>query len=174
MYSFYLAPETDAGDRQHNLVLPVSLSKNQLNLFYDRFLQKTQIASTTLPLHIIAVPNSGIAIATYFFTRYTVDHPQNQAWISIIDQRRQLGLLEHRQSQQCHTILVDNSVKTGRTLMKLFDYLEKNHIHVDEIVKLVDYEDAQEKKTDKIIATKYHATLHSLYSFSELGEIEGL
>jgi hypothetical protein len=165
---FYLAPETDAGERQHNLVLPVSLSKNQLDLLYDRFLQKTRATSVTLPLHIIAVPNSGIAIATYFFTRYTVAHPKRQAWISIIDQRRQMGLLEPELRQHCYTVLVDNSVKTGRTLMGLSGYLDKVHIHVDEIFKLIDYDDDQERKIDEILTKKYHAPLYSLYSFSEL------
>ena len=121
------------------------------------------IESSSQSLHLIAIANSGVPLATaiLMYRLAKLNHPQD--WLSIADPGRleQISDIFPRPAQ---SLMIDNSINSGRTLLNILYKLRANNLQVSTLVKLVDYEDALEKEESQSLRDEFGVMTLSLFT----------
>jgi hypoxanthine phosphoribosyltransferase len=152
------------------LRLPRPISGENLLLIARRFESRILGGSTT-PLHMIAIANSGISIASAVVARREIMYANAPTWLSIINPREQNNIISDPQviyKSQIKTVLFDNSINSGRTMELAIEVLRKNKIPVDVVVKLVRYGDEAEREAEALVGAMFSVPVQSLFDVAEV------
>lgn len=118
---------------------------------------------------VIAIASSGYPLAHAITTgvaRYTSGV---NIYESAIDPSRPIRISELwlEPLTSMRTIIVDNSITTGKTARKTLDILASYNIYPEVFVKLIDYQDELEVSTLEKLSQKYDTRFMSLFTLDE-------
>lgn len=127
--------------------------KEQILIALDR-------GGTALGLAVSMITKLPVCIAFSYFSK-----PPN-GWIWWEERGAGKSLAIPPLPKNTHVILIDDEINTGLTYLDALEKLEKNSIHVDQI--LVVFEIARKKLGRKVIQSKFkHVKIDSLYTIPE-------
>ena len=150
--------------------MPRPITSDFLEFIAIRSCQKSLALFTSGSIHLIAVANSGIPIATaiIMYRRIKQMKGYEDDELSIVDPNRQsliLGSEIRAQSQ----IIVDNSIKSIRTLHYVLRRLSINGLLARQVFKLIDYHDVYEQELTQRLYDE-GLVVSSAFDFNELIE----
>jgi orotate phosphoribosyltransferase len=67
------------------------------------------------------------------------------------------------------TIVVDNAINTGSTVVKVLEILRDKQVSVDLVVKIIDYQDKEEEQVSALIKGRSGVEVRSLFTYEEVG-----
>lgn len=67
------------------------------------------------------------------------------------------------------TIVVDNAVNSGDTMVRVLEILQQKQVSVDSVVKIIDYQDEEEERTNTLIKERSGIEVRSLFTYDEVG-----
>jgi len=159
------------GDGGVTYRLPRPTPGATLDQIADRFTQKVEVRAGE-PLHIVAVANSGVAIAAMALAKFSATHPDSETWLSVVNPRTvNENWIQDRTSRtgdRARTIVVDNSIKTGRTMELVLQFMRTQGIFVDAVLKLVGYPMGAESTGVTLVESMFDVTVLSLFDHSEV------
>jgi orotate phosphoribosyltransferase len=127
------------------------------------------IENPARPLHLIAIANSGVPLATAILMHRYIKREQPSDWLSVVDPNR-LERIAEISSRQATALLIDNSINSGKTLINILHKLHANGLQVSTLVKLVDYEDAFEDGDRRALRDNVGVMTLSLYTKTSIVE----
>ena len=126
----------------------------------DIFLQR--------PLHLIAIANSGVPIASVAMCERYHRNPSCPTWLTVADPRRPLEPVPPAGDPRALPVLLDNSVHSGRTVRMVLKGLGYSGLAVRYLVKLIDYQDEYEASLIDDLLKAYGIHTISLFTRDEL------
>jgi len=151
--------------------LPRPVDYYDYELIADRFYSRVSLDPDCVT-HLIGIANGGdpIAVAIGMMHQqyglplpcfHTSFNPRRHA--NVIDYRSFLG------SCGVQHILIDNSIRTGGTVVETLERLRASHgILPKYVVKLINYDDKQEVEVASFLETVFAINLVSLYDIAEV------
>jgi len=137
----------------------------------QRFNQ-TILAAADTPLHIIGVADTGTPIAAAIATHCAQMRPGIEVWLSIINTRAPENIIHSPEPTtfgKLRTIVVDNAINTGSTMLQVLEILRTKNIPVDLVVKMIDYQDEDERQINLKIKNAFGVEVKSLFTYEEVG-----
>jgi orotate phosphoribosyltransferase len=128
---------------------PSPLSKRQLQILGDRSRRLIETNCTGSPVHMIGIASRGIPMAV---ATLLADN-DNQTRMSTTDTQ---GSVEHvaREMGQCYTVMMDNSITTGRTVARVVEQLASVKIIPDLVIRFFDREELDAHGEDPTLAAE--------------------
>lgn len=157
--------------RKNKLFFPRPLEARPLLALARRF-DQTILETADRPLHIIGVADTGVPLATAIVTHCTQMRPGIEVWLSIVSARALENTISNPTPStfgKLQTIVIDNAINTGSTMLSVLEILREKQIPVDLIVKMIDYQDDEEARINQAIESQTGITVKSLFTYEEVG-----
>ena len=157
--------------RKNKLFFPRPLEARPLLALARRF-DQTILEAADRPLHIIGVADTGVPLATAIVTHCTQMRPGIEVWLSIINARSPENTISNPVPStfgKLQTIVVDNAVNSGDTMVKVLKILQQKQVSVDSVVKIIDYQDEEEEQINTLIKERSGIEVKSLFTYDEVG-----
>ena len=167
---FVVSHDEDVRARGRNISykLPRPITTQSLAMISHRFIERVLVDAPTA-VHFVAIANSGVVIAADAMATYR--QRANTSWtaISVLNLSQPVNIIDLSSAPgKVKTIVVDNSMKSGKTMCDALTFLDKADIRVDEVVKLIDYSDPLEDEVKSFISSWFKVNIISLYSKAEI------
>lgn len=156
---------------RNKLFFPRPLEARPLLALARRF-DQTILDRADRPLHIIGVADTGVPLATAIVTHCTQMRPGIEVWLSIINAKASENTISNPIPStfgSLQTIVVDNAINTGDTMIKVLEILNNKKVSVDLVVKMIDYQDEEEKRVSNTIKGLSGVGVRSLFTYEEVG-----
>lgn len=157
--------------RKNKLYFPRPLEARPLLALARRF-DQTILDKADRPLHIIGVADTGVPLATAIVTHCTQMRPGIEVWLSIINARAAENTIASPTPStfgKLQTIVIDNAINSGDTMIKVLQILQEKDIPVDLVVKIIDYQDDEEKRVNALLKEQSGIDIKSLFTYGEVG-----
>lgn len=142
---------TNPMSRPNKIMFPRPMEARPLLALAQRFNQ-TILDAADQPLHIIGVTDTGTPIAAAIATHCAQMRPGIEVWLSIINVNAPKNTIHSPQPStfgKLKTIVVDNAINTGLTMRRALQILAEKPIPVDMVVKMIDYQDDEDRRVGK-------------------------
>lgn len=151
--------------------LPRPISGDTLDRIAVRLIQKTGVRPDD-SVHLIAVANSGVAIASMALAKMSTTSMVGEAWLSVVNPHALNDTFIRnptpKHGKRLRTIVVDNSIKTGATMESVLRLLQNRGITADSVVKLVQYRSDADSSIITFFESYFQVTVTSLFDQSEV------
>jgi orotate phosphoribosyltransferase len=157
--------------RKNKLFFPRPLEARPLLALARRF-DQTILKAADQPLHIIGVADTGVPLAAAIATHCAQMRPGIEVWLSIINAKAPENIITSPAPStfgKLQTIVVDNAINSGATMIKTLEILRKKQIPVDLAVKIIDYQDQEEEEVGSLINAQTGVKVKSLFTYDEVG-----
>lgn len=121
-------------------------------------------------LHLVGVATGGEQIAAAVATRLKLIHPYMNLWVSSINLNKPVNIIGAIAGcpPGTRTIVIDNSITTGKTIHEVLKLLAAKRVRTDLVVKLVEYGDSLEATTNRYIESEHQVCIASLFRVDEV------
>jgi len=119
-------------NRKNKLYFPRPLEARPPLALARRF-DQTILDTADRPLHIIGVADTGVPLATAIVTHCTQMRPGIEVWLSIVNAKATENTISSPIPStfgKLQTIVVDNAINTGSTMVKVWKYYEINRFRL--------------------------------------------
>lgn len=157
--------------RLNRIFFPRPMEVRPLLALARRF-DQTILNTADQPLHIIGIADTGTPLATAIATHCAQMRPGIEVWLSIINARAPVNAISSPTPTtfgKLRTIVVDNAINTGTTVEQVLTILQDKRIAVDVVVKMIDYQDSEERRVNAKIKKAFGVEVKSIFTYDEVG-----
>lgn len=143
-----------------------------MNVVARRFRERMPISVAHKPIHLYAIANSGVAIASAIladraFGRSAGRGTAGDDLLTILTPGK-YEYIPHDIDRALLPLLVDNSVNSGCTIAEIVNVMRANHYPVNQMITLVDYEDSHFVLQQRQLRDELGVTIIGLFTAAEL------
>lgn len=155
--------------RENSFRLPRPLPVDTLLQIVLRFKERLPFL-VGQPLHIIGVASGGDQVATAIAIYLKEQYPQTPIWLSSVNLKKPINIIRSPAVKEgkLHTIVIDNSIVTGRTMESVLDLLKEKQVKAGRVVQLVKYGDRLSVEVEKVLKRTYGVEIERLFDIEEI------